>query len=661
VNELHSDKLPPGEEHLLVDWPLSPEAARTQLQQARVALDRYRAALRLARKEIEQRNKTIRALTAFTYQAGRANNLPALWELTLSRALKTTETEVGAVVLLVSETKSLSLVAHRGLTPVLTRILTGRQFDAGAAVLMPHVVAGQGALFEYQPDIDADERLLLTAGQLNSLVSLPLQVGDQLLGALLVGTQGKTTFSPADLYFLIALSQEAAVAMQSMEIRERLWYLAETFLDDKNIPAASSIPPTIALDMSPVASSASPLQTKLAEIVRHSGGVMGALFLLENSKSGMQATLVTDYGLSPAFTGMFAHFSLSENLLPFELLAQRKLILGDITQLSSSQASPLLNNLQDEGALSLVAGQLPTTDKKLWIILAAATEPDALTITNLKKLVLAGKDLPLLQGESDPTPPPPPKIPAASLVPQADHEDLEKLLAAMMDAEEEVQQHNADLAMLNNISEMITSTFNLDRILNQVITQTRTMLHTDAAWLYLVDETATNVAQKRLVLQIHEGLSERYIRGMSHITFGKPLEGLVAQTNEAHFVDDVVNYTVRCHLLVEQEGLHAIAVVPLSCPDEDKGRESRQILGVLGIGRSEVHAWRPREIRLLTSIANQVGLAINNAQLYNQVKEGMTMLANSNKILQNVNSQLLAEQTALQEELTALKQKLNKM
>jgi GAF domain-containing protein len=648
-------KLPSKEKPLLVDWPLNPEAARVQLQQARLRLDRYRAALRLARGEIEHRNKAIRTLTAFSYQAGRLNNLEALWQLTLARALETTQTDAGAVVVIVPETGSLSLGVHKNLTPALARVLSGRQFDAGAAALMPHLVSGQGALLEYQVAAEEGEKFLLKSGQLNSLVSLPLQVGDQLRGALVVGARKKETFSPADLYFLIALSQEAAVAMQSLYVQGQLWHMAETLLSEKEATR-----PARTEELDPSSSPSlplSPLQAKLARLVADIDGTMGALFVVEHSSAGMQVTLVADHGLSPAFTGPFARFPLTEELFPFELLAERKLIVSDLSQANVSTQPRLLTRLREEGATSLAVGQLSTSDQKLWLLLAAAPRPGVLTTAKLRQLLTAGSDLPALQDQASPAPPPPAPVvkeSVPSLVPRSEADDLEKLLAAMMEAEEEVQRHNADLAALNTISEMINSTFNLDKILKQVVSQTQSLLQTDAIWLYLVDTYSTEASRKRLLLQLHHGLSERYVRGMYRLPYGKYLEGIAVWENEAHFVSDVANYHVRCHLLVEQEGLQAIAAIPLSCPEEQDGRETRRVLGVMGVAMHQKHVWQPREVRLLTSIANQVGLAINNAQLYSQVKDGMTMLANSNQVLRIVNNQLLNDQAALQARLADL-------
>ena len=347
---------PKPDKPLLVDWPLDQNTMQIQLRQARQKLDRYQTALRLAQQEIERRGRVIRSLTTFTYQAANLTGLSPLLQLALTRALETTQADIGAVVLVNWERKSLSLEVSEGLTPALTRILTGQQFDEGAATLMPHLVAGRGILLEDSAAVDAGERMLLTAGQVTSLVSLPLQVGTQMQGALVLGIQGKQIFTPADLYCLLALGQETAVALESLRLREITWQLAESFLGEQEIASLKSEMP--ALDSDAPLTAHSPLQAELAQVANKLGGTAGAIFALDNTETGVQVTLMTSHNLSPVFTNTFAAFTLSEEKLPRRFFAQPSLVLDSISGSSPTPAGELLTALHEEGVSSLVAGPL---------------------------------------------------------------------------------------------------------------------------------------------------------------------------------------------------------------------------------------------------------------------------------------------------------------
>ncbi len=476
--------------------PVNLEATRKQLKKAQIRLERYQAALRLANTEIERRNRDLLALTTFTYQASRTASMVGLLKLALVQAMVTANTSVGAIVLVDKETKELMLGVHKGLTSELTKILTGQQLGNGAVSLMPHLVTGSGALLEYHNSEDKMEKLLLHVSRLTSLVSLPLQLGPRLVGAFLVGLQEKRAFAPAELCFLMVLSQELAIALESVRLREGLWLTAEALM----------------------------------------GGELDSVDLehIDDAKLNLQIPT------------------------PFEL-------------------------------------------------------PTAASTTS---------------------------VPAG--------DDLEHLLAAMMEAEDEVKQHNADLQTLNTIADIMNRTLNIKEILQSAVDQTMKTLDADAAWLYLVD-----AERNQLEMRAHTGLSEAYVRGMQLLKVGRrEIEGQTAADGKAHFIDSVAKDYPRHKIWVDGEKLHAIAAIPIICPDfsTQTGQTGSHVIGVLAVGKKDVqsHRWSPREGRLLTSISNQLALAINNAQLYAQVQEHEVGLRAGNEVLRTVNDMLLEKNAFLE-------------
>ncbi len=486
--------VPPSEKeaiYVVDDWPMNLDATRSELKKAQKRLERYQAALRLADIEIKRRNQSIVALTTFAYQASHAVTPTDLLKLALVQALETTHASVGAIVLVDADTKDLTLGVHKGLNPELTQILTGHQLGQGATALMPHLVAGASALLEYDTSDDESERRLLEVSNLTSLVSLSLQIDSRLIGALLVGLQDQRHFTPAELCFLMAMSQEAAVALENLRLREGLWLTAETLL----------------------------------------GG----------------ATAID---------------------------------LQDVEQ----------TELQSEDVAT-----------------------------------------PLGMPETAPS------------LPEPAEDDLEQLLAAMMEAEDEVQQQNTDLQTLNIISEMINCTLDLKEILQCAVDQTRSTLKTDAAWLYLIDE------RDQLQLSAHTGLSSEYVRGMQFLKQGTSIEGRVVQENKPSFVQSVTDDVYGHKIWVDKEQLQALAAVPITRPTGDD-KTGSHVIGVLAAGKKAVsYLWTPREVRLFSSIANQVAPAIDNARLYAQVQEGEVGLRTGNEILQEINDMLLEKNANLED------------
>jgi GAF domain-containing protein len=612
------------------------ERTKKELEDARLKMERYRATLRLAGVNIERRNRVIRALTSFPYQASRMTEPAALLKLGLSQALEMTEAKVGAIVIIDPATKELSLGAHEGLTPDLVRILTGKQFDAGAATLMPHLVAGTGALVEESENADEGERMLLASAQVSSLMSLPLFAGEQLLGTLVAGTVDESRFSPASTHFLIAIAQGIAIALESLRLRERLWHMAEMFLSQ----AMTGEGTADTLDTPPPL--LPPLQAKLADLVASLGGTIGAIFFLDTLKEDLQITLAADYGLSPIFTSEYAQFRNSYAYFPFHQLLTHNLLVKNLAQVNARQPLPLLKSLQEEGARSLVAAYFSDPDEgKMRVILVACNKVGAFTAVQFDPLITMSQSLlPLLD-----EPPSVPTLPTRSVhVPsmtlEAKEGDLELLLAAMMEAEEEVQRHNADFVTLNDISEMLVQTLELGPVLAEVLGRIKQMLQTEAAWLYLMEDSDNERAGLRLAA--YEALSEEFVTAVRHLPILDTLEGEVALENKARHLNDVSQAMTQCQVMHEMEQVQAVAAVPLSCPEVMiDGRAHRRVVGVLVVAMRQSHTWQPRQIRLLNTVANQMGFAINNALLYAQVKEDMEAYSVSNQFLKQVNDALM--------------------
>jgi signal transduction histidine kinase len=65
-------------------------------------------------------------------------------------------------------------------------------------------------------------------------------------------------------------------------------------------------------------------------------------------------------------------------------------------------------------------------------------------------------------------------------------------------------------------------------------------------------------------------------------------------------------------MAVQREGLQTLAIVPL----KSKG----EVQGVLTVGTRVLHHFVPEELELLTAIANEIGVAVENARLYDSLR-----------------------------------------
>ncbi|GAG49729.1 unnamed protein product, partial [marine sediment metagenome] len=116
-----------------------------------------------------------------------------------------------------------------------------------------------------------------------------------------------------------------------------------------------------------------------------------------------------------------------------------------------------------------------------------------------------------------------------------------------------------------------------------------------------------------LALAAHRGVSAEFVREVGRFKLGEDFNSRVAITGEPLYVKDVSEDPSNTKMAVGGEGIRSQLIVPL----KSKGK----VMGTLCVAaRSQRHV-RPEELELVTAIGNQVGVAIENAHLYEQERE----------------------------------------
>lgn len=188
--------------------------------------------------------------------------------------------------------------------------------------------------------------------------------------------------------------------------------------------------------------------------------------------------------------------------------------------------------------------------------------------------------------------------------------------------EREVREHTRalqverdKLATLNTIANTTSHSLHAEEVMERALNQVLDLLGLKAGWISLYDPVADCF---RLVLS----------RGISPAFAGeeacRPLEGCISQTVQKTVACAILTEIRRCPRLSPQivlaEGLTCHACVPLVA----KG----QVLGVLNVAASAVNPERcftEDQIQLLTAIGQQVGVAIENARLYEELQRKETL------------------------------------
>jgi GAF domain-containing protein len=158
------------------------------------------------------------------------------------------------------------------------------------------------------------------------------------------------------------------------------------------------------------------------------------------------------------------------------------------------------------------------------------------------------------------------------------------------------------LKALSKISKAITSDLYLEDILRLIVTQTAELLGSNICSLMLVDEKTS-----ALVVRATQSISEEYNK-KSPLRIGEGISGKAAKENIPIAVKDVLKEKeYKNKDIAKKEGLRSLLCVPLAV----RGK----VIGVINCYTSQPHDFSETEIDVLSTIANEAAVAIENAQL----------------------------------------------
>ncbi len=167
------------------------------------------------------------------------------------------------------------------------------------------------------------------------------------------------------------------------------------------------------------------------------------------------------------------------------------------------------------------------------------------------------------------------------------------------------REHRVRLAALNHISSVVSQSLELKHILNSSIASIMDVMNVDVVLIFLIDEEAGELA-----LHAHRGVSDSFVQSVGSLKLGEGLNGMVAQTGEPAFIKDASKDPRLTKMAVKEEGIRSQIIVPL----KSKGK----VMGTLSVAMRRYRQFRPDEGELLVAIGNQIGVAVENARLYEQ-------------------------------------------
>jgi C4-dicarboxylate-specific signal transduction histidine kinase len=165
------------------------------------------------------------------------------------------------------------------------------------------------------------------------------------------------------------------------------------------------------------------------------------------------------------------------------------------------------------------------------------------------------------------------------------------------------------LQVLRAVNEAVSRSLDLNEVLQRSLAALTHVTGHEISSLHLISADGNS-----LLLRGDRGLSDELRRVNVELPMGEGLIGRVALTGQARRVDDVGitdDLLPAARIAVTTDGIRGFVCVPI--------RARHRILGTLSLGRQTEDLFTDEEVALLECVADQIGLALDNARLYGEI------------------------------------------
>ena len=189
------------------------------------------------------------------------------------------------------------------------------------------------------------------------------------------------------------------------------------------------------------------------------------------------------------------------------------------------------------------------------------------------------------------------------------------------------QKAVSQLQTINAVTAIVTGSLELEQILNGALDKVLEVTKVKAGSIYLLDRET-----EELTLAVYRGVSPEFAREVARFKLGESLTGWVGQSGEPIVVDDLLQEPRLTTSLTSKAGMRSLIAVPLKSRDK--------VLGVMNLADSQHHLFTSQDVQLLTAIGSQIGVAIENAQLHQDVARQLRIEHRLNEVAEKLSSEL---------------------
>ena len=204
-----------------------------------------------------------------------------------------------------------------------------------------------------------------------------------------------------------------------------------------------------------------------------------------------------------------------------------------------------------------------------------------------------------------------------------------KRMPSVAHLQQALREKTREADVLHRISASISNQLDLEAILKHIVEVVVEVTKADACLLYLLSDS-----QDELILRASKNPHPKLI-GRITIGLGEGITGWVAQERTRVVIQSNANDDPRFKIYhnLPEDRYQAFVSVPIMA--------KKEVVGVINVQHKRPKRYQPDEIMLLSTIANQVGGAIENARLYDQMQRKALQVETLSQVSETVASNRL--------------------
>ncbi|MBE0521235.1 MAG: GAF domain-containing protein [Candidatus Methanoperedenaceae archaeon] len=429
--------------------------------------------------------------------------------------------------------------------------------------IFEEVAKERKAKFVYDLKVEKNPVILEDGREIRSVLGLPLNFKQKTLGVLGIYMIQPHHYGEKEITLLSSFAYEAASAINNA------YLFTELQKHDKTLQVLYDIGTVVgqSLDLKNIFNEA------LNKTIRITETDSGGIYLLD--QDGNTLTLQSHFGISDELASTISKIRVGQGVTGIVAKTGRP----QTTTVSMYPSSEILPSLLKEGIVSIASTPLKAKGKVVGVI----------TLGHRKFRHFSTDDMELL----------------ASI---GNHVGVAIENSRLFN---EVEKHHKILDTLYSIESVVSRSLNLGEIFEVALSKALEVTDTQAGTLYSFDG-------KNLHLEVLKGLSPEFKEKATVRELGEGIPGIAAQSQKPITLD-ISNFP--SHYLVpfvKQEGLVSFIGTPLL----SKGK----LVGSMALGTKKKKTFTQEDLDLLYSIGNIIGIAAENARLYEESTKNLKKL-----------------------------------